>query len=161
VGGVSRVPTALGASSEEREVGRVELEVIVVAQLRCDIVEDVVGEIDHFPAGVAEGVVLRLASDLVDEPAFPGMHVADDADAFEHLEGAVDGAEMGLWLGDLDDGGDLTGGEVTVAAEEHLDDGTAGARDPAALRSESLERVGKFVAACRNLGHGSQTIGAE
>jgi hypothetical protein len=114
VGGVSGVQTALGASSEEREVGRVELEVIAVAQLRRDAAEDVIREVDHLPARVTEGVVVRLAGDLVDEPAFAGMHVTHDADVFEHLEGAVDGAEMGVWVSDLDDGGDLAGGEVTV-----------------------------------------------
>src|SRR4051794_17759364 len=124
---------AAGAQPVQREVR----EAHVVAELGADQLPSGI-ELPRLGLGDAAALladqvlVLALTDERVQPRAVAEMDVADDAELFEALEGAVDGRELDRRAADLA-ARDLLGRDQTVGREQRPQHEAARRREPAAV----------------------------
>jgi hypothetical protein len=88
------------------------------------------GYLDHGAAALADQMQVAVVGELVDGPAVPEMHVRDNAQPFECVEGAVDRRQVHIRVARLHVRGQILRGYVTVGIDNGQDEGPPGYGDP-------------------------------
>src|SRR6516164_3387413 len=122
-----------------REVAGLDLEPRRGADTTGDVLEERVRRVERGPARRAEEVRVGVLDQLIGRGAVPQVRVADDPEALELLEVAVDGREVRARVRCPDPVHELLGREVPGALEQGLDERTPRCGDPTAAAPDEVE----------------------
>jgi hypothetical protein len=124
-------------------VGRVEDEAGLLLHAPARALQNVGRKVHDGAARTALRVDVHVASvhEVVRGGSVPGVHVLDDAELAQGVEGAVDAGAMHTRVDLRDLGDDLLGPEVTARGGEDGEDGLARTGHPLAARPEELPDV--------------------
>jgi len=128
----------------------VDLEAEVIAEALAQPLERVVGDLDHPAARLADEVMVGVVGEVVHRWSVAEVNVIDHAEAGEIVEKAIDGRLVHIGLAGLDGGRELFGRGVFAVIDQGLQDRTARARHPAAVRPEQREYAFQAVSWCRS-----------
>jgi len=84
---------------------------------------------------------MLLIAQVVDRPAVAEMHVVDHADLLERLERAIDGRDVDAREPSVDVAREFVGSDVSVGADNCLDDDLPGRGTAPTGSRESIEDV--------------------
>jgi hypothetical protein len=119
-------------------VGRVEHEAGLLPHPRARALQDVGGQVEDGSARAALGVDVHVpaAHEVVRGRAVPDVHVLDDAEVAQGVEGAVDARAVDARVDVGHPGHDVLGPEVAPGRREHGEHRLARARHPFAARPQ-------------------------
>ena len=99
--------------TEDGEVAGIDAEAVVdVSAARARVAEEILGGLEHRPAGLADQMAVGLGGQVVGGRAVAQVGVDDDPEPLELVEVAVDGREVDVGGRGLDLGGQLFGRAV-------------------------------------------------
>jgi len=137
---------ARSAGTGQGDVVGVQVEVMVVGESVSDLVEHVGWQVEHAAADAALGVEVFFratgSGEVVSGGAVAHVHVGDDAELSENLQGSVHRRQVDARVSVLDLGTEFHRAGVTVLPSKGFDDRSAGAGDPMLLLPQTLDRLG-------------------
>lgn len=121
-------------------MARIDLESVVTLGRFAQLVEELLGRLEHRAALLADEVAVTLAREVIGRRAVAEMGMDDHAKSLELLEVSIDRREMHVWRFGLHLSCELFRGAVSLCVEQAAEQQATRGRDPAALRAQEIER---------------------